>query len=82
MRERRGEMATEEKDDGFPMTERLIANESLEGELEVHEQHEKLDNATFAIILTTNSFDSADKSLLTPAFRVLVPSCDLFLHPD
>jgi hypothetical protein len=58
--------------DGISMSERLIISDA-NGDNETNEHTpEKLDNATFAIILTTNSFDSADKSLLTPAFRVLV----------
>jgi hypothetical protein len=52
--------------------ERLIHAEHIEeSDGNTHSQPH-LDKSTFAIILTTNSFDSADKSLLTPAFRALV----------
>ncbi len=58
----------------IPMTERLIISEPADESDSNTHSHPHLDNGTFAIILTTNSFDSADKALLTPAFRALVLS--------
>jgi hypothetical protein len=62
----------------IPMTERLITADPIEDSDRNTRSHPHLDTSTFAIILTTNSFDSADKSLLTPAFRALVFSFDSF----
>ncbi len=56
---------------GIQMTERLINSEPTDENDSAHSQ-QHMDTGTFAIILTTNSFDSADKALLTPAFRALV----------
>ena len=62
---------------GIQMTERLINSEPTDENDSAHSQPQ-LDKGTFAIILTTNSFDSADKALLTPAFRALVFSFEAY----
>ena len=76
-RQKSGKMPDTAMHEGeIEMTEHLL----LEDGKPVEEaQHAKTGDATIAIIFAANSFDSADKALLSPAFRAL--EMDFSLDP-